>query len=336
MPQKIEVAKAFGVVYRVVNLANGKCYVGQTVQTLKSRWQRHCRPEGSGCAALSSAIAKYGVESFDIEVVCSAFSADELNSLEAFAIVEFNTMSPSGYNLRSGGGSKGSHSDASKSKMAAAHTQPELLEKHRAAMSKRWEDPAYQADMAAKAKARWTNPEFVERSRAAMLMAAAKPETKMRKSAATKAYLARGGAAIVKAAQNTPEALAKRKESVKRLWEDPVHVAKAKAAAKLAFTDSKKAALRGAGMARLAALDTPVRPDSVSGIRGVRQDPSSGKWEARVALPQVGPTYLGIFDSAEEASAAYLAAKKAILLGEPVVRHLRLRQRLVDVGLASG
>lgn len=52
----------YGIIYVVENTINGKKYVGQTVQPLKVRWQRHCRKEQSGCVALASAIAKYGAD----------------------------------------------------------------------------------------------------------------------------------------------------------------------------------------------------------------------------------------------------------------------------------
>ena len=33
----------FGIIYIITNSINDKVYIGQTIQTLKSRWQEHCR-----------------------------------------------------------------------------------------------------------------------------------------------------------------------------------------------------------------------------------------------------------------------------------------------------
>ena len=68
----------YGIIYVVENTINGKKYVGQTVQPLKVRWQRHCRKEQSGCVALASAIAKYGADAFKVSEVAQA-STKELN-----------------------------------------------------------------------------------------------------------------------------------------------------------------------------------------------------------------------------------------------------------------
>ena len=95
----------YGIIYVVENTINGKKYVGQTVQPLKVRWQRHCRKEQSGCVALASAIAKYGADAFKVSEVAQASTKEELNSLEAQLVVALGTVAPGGYNLRSGGGS---------------------------------------------------------------------------------------------------------------------------------------------------------------------------------------------------------------------------------------
>ena len=69
----------YGIIYVVENTINGKKYVGQTVQPLKVRWQRHCRKEQSGCVALASAIAKYGADAFKVSEVAQASTKEELN-----------------------------------------------------------------------------------------------------------------------------------------------------------------------------------------------------------------------------------------------------------------
>lgn len=90
------------IIYKITNLINGKCYIGQTTGTLEARWRKHCRSD-SKCTAIHNAIVKYGADNFSIEQIDSATTQSELNEKEAFWITELNTMSPNGYNLQNGG-----------------------------------------------------------------------------------------------------------------------------------------------------------------------------------------------------------------------------------------
>lgn len=65
--------------------------------------------------------------------------------------------------------------------------------------------------------------------------------------------------------------------------------------------------------------NSAVRKDSVSGVKGVRFDPSRGKWRAYI---KVGgrQIYLGRFPSLEEAAEAYKTAKAKHHLFQPTVR----------------
>jgi group I intron endonuclease len=93
-------------IYKIENKINGKLYIGQTINSLKTRFKKHlsqinCKNQ---CSALYSAIRKYGKENFEIsEIVSGDFSKDELNNLEIFFIQHYNTLSPNGYNLQTGG-----------------------------------------------------------------------------------------------------------------------------------------------------------------------------------------------------------------------------------------
>ena len=90
------------IIYKITNLLNGKVYVGQTIRTLEERWKDHCVPSNK-CLALARAIEKYGRENFIIEQVDSANSFEELNKKEGDWIVQMNSLSPNGYNLKTGG-----------------------------------------------------------------------------------------------------------------------------------------------------------------------------------------------------------------------------------------
>lgn len=108
------------IVYIIRNRANGKCYVGQTVQTLEQRWYLHVKAaKGSSRLPIHCAIRKYGAEAFDRSQLSSAFSLEELDALECRFIAQCNSMTPNGYNRTTGGkGFNGRHTEESKRKMS--------------------------------------------------------------------------------------------------------------------------------------------------------------------------------------------------------------------------
>ena len=110
------------IIYLITNRVNGKRYVGQTVNTLKHRWNLHVghsrNPKRSG--VLCSAIRKYGPENFEMKVLAKCDSMEEMNHRETYYINKiFKTLSPNGYNLDSGGKNKIMHPDT-KIKLSAA------------------------------------------------------------------------------------------------------------------------------------------------------------------------------------------------------------------------
>jgi hypothetical protein len=56
---------------------------------------------------IENALRKYGVDSFQTCVIDTAESQEELDRLEAYYIESWGTLTPNGYNLRSGGKGKG-------------------------------------------------------------------------------------------------------------------------------------------------------------------------------------------------------------------------------------
>ncbi len=109
------------IVYKITNKINGSRYIGQTMGSLEKRWKAHCRPS-SGCLILKNAIQKYGKDNFTIEVVSRCCSLQELNHREAYYIKLFNTLSPNGYNLLTGGTSR-RPSELTRSKMSESQKQ---------------------------------------------------------------------------------------------------------------------------------------------------------------------------------------------------------------------
>lgn len=90
------------IVYQFTNKVNGKSYIGQTVHSLEKRTREHLSPR-SGCVVLYKAIQKYGLDNMERKVLVKVGSTDELNYYESALIKAFNTLSPNGYNLMTGG-----------------------------------------------------------------------------------------------------------------------------------------------------------------------------------------------------------------------------------------
>lgn len=90
-----------GYIYKIVNKINGKCYIGQTYNSLEERW-RHHKGNSSKCRYLKKAFNKYGIENFEMKLICICFDED-LNKFEYQYIISCNSLVPNGYNLRQGG-----------------------------------------------------------------------------------------------------------------------------------------------------------------------------------------------------------------------------------------
>ncbi len=102
MTQDIESLEPFGVVYLVRHKASDRGYVGQTVEPLSCRWQRH-QKRSSACLLLRRAIQKYGAAAFEVSVLCEAGSKTELDAKEIEWISRLKTLAPNGFNVAPGG-----------------------------------------------------------------------------------------------------------------------------------------------------------------------------------------------------------------------------------------
>ncbi len=103
-----------GIIY-CLTFPNGKQYIGQTIQKMKTRIQQHRRT--NYCTALAYAIKKYN--EFQTEVLLE-INNDLLDHYEKEFIDVFNTLVPNGYNIRSGG-KDGEFTEATREKMKQSH-----------------------------------------------------------------------------------------------------------------------------------------------------------------------------------------------------------------------
>ena len=114
----VKLATQSMIIYKITNTINGKVYIGQTTQTFNKRYR------GAGIGAervkhhyeyngnaknfhLYSAMKKYGIENFKVEIVCVCQTEKELNIKEKEVIDLYNSTDETrGYNIQIGGDNK--------------------------------------------------------------------------------------------------------------------------------------------------------------------------------------------------------------------------------------
>lgn len=97
-------------------LPNGKSYIGQTCNTIQKRIN-HNFTGYKGSTAFDNAIKKYGADSITTTILYQCETVEEADRLEIQAIKEWNTLSPNGYNLKTGG-NNGRHSPETRRRMS--------------------------------------------------------------------------------------------------------------------------------------------------------------------------------------------------------------------------
>lgn len=97
------------VIYVITHVASSRKYVGQTVKKAKIRKREHLNAAGGVLDQsytknmyIVRALRKDGADAFTFEVIEQCSSRAELDEREAFWIKELNTLSPNGFNLKSG------------------------------------------------------------------------------------------------------------------------------------------------------------------------------------------------------------------------------------------
>jgi group I intron endonuclease len=97
-----------GSIYVITNTINKKLYIGQTINDVNKRFKKHLSQVNCKniCSALYSAFKIYGKDNFTIQIIVSGdYTKSELNDLEKKYIKQYNSLSPNGYNLQTGGNS---------------------------------------------------------------------------------------------------------------------------------------------------------------------------------------------------------------------------------------
>jgi group I intron endonuclease len=120
-----------GDIYMIKNKLNNKSYIGQCLKYLSSgkkygylnRWKKHvyCSKNKPECRLIANAISKYNEENFEV-ILLDECPIELLNDKEIYYIELYNTLSPNGYNLMSGGGNGRKHSEETKKLMSITRT----------------------------------------------------------------------------------------------------------------------------------------------------------------------------------------------------------------------
>ena len=92
-------------IYKITNNINNKIYIGKTVRTIQERFKEHCKDyqkENLEKRPLYSAMKKYGVENFSIELIEETNSPEERERYW----IEYYGSFKNGYNATFGGDGK--------------------------------------------------------------------------------------------------------------------------------------------------------------------------------------------------------------------------------------
>lgn len=94
-----------GCIYKITNTLNSKSYIGLTTKTAAQRWKKHVTDaiNAKRVFAIHNAIVKCGASNFKIETLFESSNLDMLNEMEQKLIDQYDTLSPNGYNLHTGG-----------------------------------------------------------------------------------------------------------------------------------------------------------------------------------------------------------------------------------------
>lgn len=114
------------LIYIIRNTINKKVYIGQTIKTLKERWDNYYKEykyrKKVGIRIIILAMRKHGFENFYCEVLKDNIKTlADLNRWEIYYINKYNSTNKNfGYNIEHGGNSKGKHSKLVREKISKA------------------------------------------------------------------------------------------------------------------------------------------------------------------------------------------------------------------------
>lgn len=119
-------------VYRITNLVNGKCYIGQS-SNIPGRWRDHKAKARAGAKGhLYAAMRQYSIEMFSFEVLEKELDREKLNVLEIQYIKKYQSFDPAkGYNKTLGGRDEFTFSDEARLVMSELKQGVPKSEEHK-------------------------------------------------------------------------------------------------------------------------------------------------------------------------------------------------------------
>lgn len=218
-----------GVIY-IARFPNGKCYVGQTRMKFERRVYAHTfAAKGESDLAIYRAWRKHGAPVFS---VLDEAPVDELDLLEQLYIEQYDTLSPNGYNLTTGGGVGTTVSDETRAKQSRSLMMPEVRKANSQRMTERMQDPVFKAKVVGRLTATCVTPEqnrqrMTERMQDPVFKA--KIVDNLTSYAKSKEGRERNRASAIKR-MSDPARRAALSEKSKQLWADPAYREKMKIA----------------------------------------------------------------------------------------------------------
>jgi group I intron endonuclease len=112
-------------IYKIVNNVNGKVYIGMTKQREK-RFKIHSYLSESDSPQLliQKKMKEYGKYNFHFEIIYETLSLSHCQKMESFFIKDFDTLTPKGYNVHTGGNYSTVHKASEKLKHRMKHDNP--------------------------------------------------------------------------------------------------------------------------------------------------------------------------------------------------------------------
>jgi len=199
----------YGYIYVGINTVKEKVYIGQTFRTIDIEWgslltdaRNLIRKSKSGEKLhrnlkryIVRAIAKYGVEAWNLKLLDIAYCKAELDDKEDHYILEYESMNPKkGYNLKRGG-SRGKPSPEVLKKMSRSITKvmqnPEITKKMSTSITELWQTFEYRNKQSRCGI--WQTPEYRKNQSEIMKKIAKSPENIITRSKASKSVWKRPG-----------------------------------------------------------------------------------------------------------------------------------------------
>jgi len=204
-----KIKNLYGFIYVGINTMKGKVYIGQTTRTIGVEWgslltnsRNLIRKNRNGEKLhrnlkryIIRAIAKYGVEVWNLRLIDIAYSKDELDDKEDHFILEYGSINPKkGYNLKRGG-SRGKPSPEVLKKMSRTITKVlqnlEIKKKMSVSITGLWQTAEYRKKQSRNGI--WQTPEYRKNQSIIMKEIAKSPENYKTRSIASKSVWKRSG-----------------------------------------------------------------------------------------------------------------------------------------------